>query len=251
MSNEVCLYLYVSDFCKLFIYCWTMSTFFRVMGLPLSWSVDNHSSTNNDSDMNMKNILSFQRKMDMKLAFYIFLWVFFSSSSCILWEYVWQTPFLLHNFNPFFMKEILPFWLFGLIPPWRKKTIRLLLFSGLWLLLLETMTRRRNLCWNVTFAPEWTMSVVTLQTSGLRLHGHQREIQSQNWITKLYHFSPRISETCIVATGDNGDITRMCGRKDEYVPKCVNDDTFCFCTVGKECSLPASLTVFLLSGQPL
>ena len=117
MSNEVCLYLYVSDFYKLFIYFWTMSTFFRVMGLPLSWSVVNHSSTNNDSDMNMKNILSFQRKMDMKLAFYIFLWVFFSSSSCILWEYVWQTPFLLHNFNPFFMKEILPFWLFGLILP--------------------------------------------------------------------------------------------------------------------------------------
>ena len=102
MSNEVCLYLYVSDFYKLFIYFWTKSTFFRVMGLPLSWSVVNHSSTNNDSDMNMKNILSFQRKMDMKLAFYIFLWVLFSSSSCILWEYIWQKPFLLQNFNPFF-----------------------------------------------------------------------------------------------------------------------------------------------------
>ena len=117
MSNEVCLYLYVSDFYKLFIYFWTMSTFFRVMGLPLSWSVDNHSSTNNDSDMNMKNILSLQRNMDMKLAFYIFLWVFYSSSSCIPWEYIWQKPFLLQNFNPFFMKEILPFWLFGLILP--------------------------------------------------------------------------------------------------------------------------------------
>ena len=64
-------------------------------------------------------------------------------------------------------------------------------------------------------------------------------------VTKLYHFSPRISETCIVATGDNGDITRMCGRKDEYVPKCVNDDTFCFCTVGIDSSLSSlSLTVF-------
>ena len=57
---------------------------------------------------------------------------------------------------------------------------------------------------------------------------------------------PAESETCIVATGnsashlnvdswwsflENGDILRMCGRKNEYVPKCVNDDTFCWCSV--------------------
>merc|ERR1712142_1368374 len=40
---------------------------------------------------------------------------------------------------------------------------------------------------------------------------------------------PPVSETCIVST-EGGGVTRMCGRKDEYVPKCVNDDTFCFCT---------------------
>ena len=76
------------------------------------------------------------------------------------------------------------------------------------------------------------------------------EMLTRMLFIKMSHFSPRVSETCIVATsktltvpgltllsayyyflGDNGDITRMCGREDESVPKCVNDDTFCFCWV--------------------
>merc|ERR1712088_528220 len=40
---------------------------------------------------------------------------------------------------------------------------------------------------------------------------------------------PAVSETFIVST-EGGGVTRMCGRKNEYVPKCVNDDTFCFCS---------------------
>ena len=114
--------LYVSGFYQLFTDCWTLSTFFHVMGLPLSWSVVNHISTNNDSDMNMKNIFSLQRKMDMKLAFYIFLWVlkwafsaicFLCSSlnyrnfiiqihnTAVQFTYIWQEPILLRILNSF------------------------------------------------------------------------------------------------------------------------------------------------------
>merc|ERR1711953_1047349 len=125
------------------------------MGLPLTWGVVNHSSTNNDSDMNMKNILSLQRKMDMKLAFYIFLFV----TAVVCDDDETEKPLL-----------------------------KCYVCSGV-----------NNVC------------------------GDAADLGTETTC-------PRISETCIVATGDNGDITRMCGRKDEYVPKCVNDDTFCFCT---------------------
>merc|ERR1712241_822493 len=57
---------------------------------------------------------------------------------------------------------------------------------------------------------------------------------------------PAVSETCIVATNDNGDVLRMCGREDEYVPKCVNDDTFCWCT-GELCNSAPGANCWTLS----
>jgi len=52
---------------------------------------------------------------------------------------------------------------------------------------------------------------------------------------------PAVSETCIVGINDNSDVFRMCGRKNEYVPKCVNDDTFCFCS-GDLCNAASGWT---------